>query len=240
MTASAVWPEARNIPLLPALETVGLTREFVLADSKVTALDHVNFRVRQGEFVAIMGPSGGGKSTLLSLLGGLDVPSEGKVLIGGQDLYAMSEQQRVELRRGTLGYIFQGYDLLPALTVQENVEFPLLVAGVSLELRRVLALRLLKDVGLEGKELFLPEELSGGQQQRVGIARCLAGHPKIVLADEPTGNLDTATTTDILKLLRAITQERQMTLIVVTHDPEVATQADRTVRLRDGRLELKP
>jgi putative ABC transport system ATP-binding protein len=221
-----------------ALETCNLSRSFDLGERKVQALETVNFRIRPGEAVAIMGPSGGGKSTLLALLGGLDTPTSGQVLIDGQDLYAMTEHERVQLRRGHLGYIFQGYDLLPALSVLENVEYPLLVAGLEPKQRRDRARAMLIEVGLEGKEHFLPDELSGGQQQRVGIARCLVSQPRVVLADEPTGNLDTATTHAILELLRSATFEHQMTLVMVTHDPEVAASADRIVRLRDGKLEV--
>jgi putative ABC transport system ATP-binding protein len=221
-----------------ALETRNLSRFFDLGERKVRALETVNFRVRPGEGVAIMGPSGGGKSTLLALLGGLDTPTSGQVLIDGRDLYAMTEFERVQLRRGHLGYIFQGYDLLPALSVHENVEYPLLVAGLEPKERRERARAMLVEVGLEGKERFLPEELSGGQQQRVGIARCLVSEPRVVLADEPTGNLDTRTTHAILGLLQSMTLEHHMTLVMVTHDPEVASSADRIVRLRDGKLEV--
>jgi putative ABC transport system ATP-binding protein len=227
-----------NSGLEYALETRNLSRIFDLGERKVQALENVNFRVRPGESVAIMGPSGGGKSTLLALLGGLDTPTSGQVLIDGQDLYAMTEFDRVQLRRGHLGYIFQGYDLLPALSVLENVEYPLLVSGLELQQRRERARAMLSEVGLEGKEHFLPDELSGGQQQRVGIARCLVSQPRVVLADEPTGNLDTGTTHAILELLRMATQDRGMTLVMVTHDPEVAASADRIVRLRDGKLEV--
>ena len=221
-----------------ALETRNLSRSFDFGERKVRALKHVDFRVQPGEGVAIMGPSGGGKSTLLALLGGLDRPTSGQVLIEGQDLYSMTEFERVQLRRGHLGYIFQGYDLLPALSVLENVEYPLLVAGLEPRQRRDRARAILVEVGLEGKEHFLPDELSGGQQQRVGIARCLVSEPRVVLADEPTGNLDTGTTRAILELLRSATLEHQMTLVMVTHDPEVAASADRIVRLRDGKLEV--
>lgn len=223
-----------------ALETRRLGRCFHLGERQIRALDDVNFRVQPGECVAIMGPSGGGKSTLLALLGGLDRPTSGQVLIDGKDLHAMSESERVQLRRGHLGYIFQGYDLLPALSVQENVEYPLLVAGLEPEQRSLKARAILREVGLEGKEDFLPDELSGGQQQRVGIARCLVSQPRVVLADEPTGNLDTTTTDSILELLKQATLERRMTLVMVTHDPEVAVRADRTVHLRDGRIEVSP
>jgi putative ABC transport system ATP-binding protein len=221
-----------------ALEAHDLTRRFELGDRSVTALEGVNFQAKPGECVAIMGPSGGGKSSLLALLGGLDVPSSGHVLVEGRDLGAMSEQERVKLRRGGLGYIFQGHHLLPALSALDNVEYPLLVAGVPKGERRQRALETLQEVGLADKADALPDELSGGQQQRVGIARCLVAQPRIVLADEPTGNLDSQTTSAILGLLRDAARQRGMTLVMVTHDPAVAGFAERVVRLRDGRIEV--
>ena len=221
-----------------AIQTRYLSRVFHLGTREVHALREIDFVVKPGEFVAIMGPSGGGKSTLLSLLGGLDTPSFGTVLLERQDLFAMTEAERVELRRGGIGYIFQGYDLLPALTVLENVEYPLLVSKISSSERRQRAMAMLLEVGLEDKENFLPDELSGGQQQRVGIARCLVSEPRIVLADEPTGNLDTTTTDSILELLKHAVLKRNMTLVIVTHDPDVAAHADRIVHLRDGRIEM--
>jgi putative ABC transport system ATP-binding protein len=222
-----------------ALETRDLTRRFDLGDRSVTALAGVNFRAHAGERVAVMGPSGGGKSTLLALLGGLDAPSGGQVLIEGRDLGAMDEHERVDLRRGGLGYIFQGHNLLPALSVLDNVEYPLLVSGAPRAERSRRALEALSQVGLADKAYALPDELSGGQQQRVGIARCLVARPRIVLADEPTGNLDSRTTAAILELLCKATRERGMTLVMVTHDPTVAAYAERTVRLRDGRIETQ-
>jgi putative ABC transport system ATP-binding protein len=220
-----------------ALETRNLSRSFDLGERQVRALENLNFCAHPGESIAIVGPSGGGKSTLLALLGGLDTPTSGTVLIDGQDLFAMTESERVNLRRGHLGYIFQGYDLLPALSVLENVEYPLLVSGLDAKARRDRARAMLSEVGLAGKEDFLPDELSGGQQQRVGIARCLVVEPRVILADEPTGNLDITTTNAILELLEASTLKRKMTLVMVTHDLEVAKRADRIVRIRDGKLE---
>ncbi len=222
-----------------ALEARSLSRYFQLGERQIRALHNVNLQIQAGEAVAIMGPSGGGKSTLLSLLGGLDVPSSGNVFVAGQDLNAMTEAERVKLRRGHLGYIFQGYDLLPTLSVLENVEFPLLVAGIEKAQRSKQAMTILEEVGLANKTQFLPDELSGGQQQRVGIARCLVSQPSVVMADEPTGNLDTNTTHAILELLRKTTSDHGTTLVMVTHDVEVAALADRTIRIRDGQLEAQ-
>ena len=227
-----------RVPVQHVVETRDLTRRFALGDHSVTALDGVNFSARAGERVAIMGPSGGGKSSLLALLGGLDTPSSGEVWIAGQNLGAMTELERVQLRRGGLGYIFQGHHLLPALSVLDNVEYPLLVAGVAKSERRARALEVLSEVGLSDKAHALPDELSGGQQQRVGIARCLVMRPRIVLADEPTGNLDTQTTGAILELLCEAAASLSMTLVMVTHDPAVAGFAERTVHLRDGRIDV--
>lgn len=221
-----------------ALEARNLSRVFQIGERKIFALKNVNFSVERGESVAIVGPSGGGKSTLLGLLGGLDTPTSGQVFVAGRDLSSLSELEQVKLRRGNLGYIFQGYDLLPALSVLENVEYPLLVAGMNAPSRRELARAMLVEVGLDEQEDFLPDELSGGQQQRVGIARCLVAQPSVVLADEPTGNLDSSTSSSILELLISATIKRNMSLVMVTHDLEVAARANRTVQIRDGKLEV--
>ncbi len=223
-----------------ALEARDLSRVYKIGEQQIHALRNVNFSVKRGESVAIVGPSGGGKSTLLGLLGGLDTPTSGQVFVADRDLSSLTELEQVNLRRGNLGYIFQGYDLLPALSVLENVEYPLLVAGINPQTRRELARAMLFEVGLDGKEDFLPDELSGGQQQRVGIARCLVAQPSVILADEPTGNLDSSTSGSILELLISATIKRQTSLVMVTHDPEVAARANRTVQIKDGRLEVKP
>jgi putative ABC transport system ATP-binding protein len=232
-------PQTSSLPNLQfALEARDLSRVYRMGECKIFALKNVNFSVKHGESVAIVGPSGGGKSTLLGLLGGLDTPTSGQVFVAGKDLSSLSESEHVKLRRGNLGYIFQGYDLLPALSVLENVEYPLLVAGMNAPSRRALARAMLAEVGLDGKEDFLPDELSGGEQQRVGIARCLVSQPSVILADEPTGNLDSSTSHSILELLIAATIKRNMSLVMVTHDLEVAARANRTVQIRDGKLEV--
>jgi putative ABC transport system ATP-binding protein len=218
------------------LQTQELTREYRVGREVIKALNQVDLTVQAGEFVAIMGPSGCGKSTLLNLLGGLDQPTGGKVLVDGQELGIYSEEQLAALRRKKLGFIFQRHDLFPVLTARENVEFPMLLDGVDPGERYQRAEELLALVGLAEKSDHLPEELSGGQQQRVGIARALANSPQILLADEPTGNLDSVTAAEIVDALAALSLEKRLTLVMVTHDPETAARAGRIVQLRDGRL----
>ncbi len=219
------------------LQTQELTRQYRMGRNVITALDHVNLDIQRGEFVAIMGPSGCGKSTLLNLLGGLDQPTQGQVHLDAQDLAGYNDMQLAALRRAKLGFIFQRHDLFPALTARENVEFPMLLNEVAPTARRVRAQELLALVGLQDRAEHLPDELSGGQQQRVGIARALANEPEILLADEPTGNLDSVTAAEIMRALVSLAREKQLTLLVVTHDAETAAFAGRIVRLRDGRIE---
>ena len=216
--------------------TKGLTREYRVGRNVIAALCAVDITLQRGEFVAIMGPSGCGKSTLLNLIGGLDQPTAGQVLLDGHDLAHFNEEQLAALRRNKLGFIFQRHDLFPVLTARENVEFPLLLDDVAPAERRVRADELLALVGLTAKAEHLPEELSGGEQQRVGIARALANRPALLLADEPTGNLDSATALEVLDALESIARRHGLTLVMVTHDPESAARADRTLYLRDGQL----
>jgi len=218
------------------LQTIGLTREYRVGCETVTALGGVGIEIQKGEFVAIMGPSGCGKSTLLNLLGGLDQPTNGKVLLDGHDLSEYNEEQLAALRRQKMGFIFQRHDLFPVLTARENVEFPMLLGDVPPEERRIRSDDLLSMVGLQEKADHLPDELSGGQQQRVGIARSLSNAASILLADEPTGNLDSATSADIIDALIGLTRVKGLTLVMVTHDEEVAAHADRILYLKDGRL----
>jgi putative ABC transport system ATP-binding protein len=219
-----------------ALQTIDLTRTYRVGRETISALNSVSITITKGEFVAIMGPSGSGKSTLLNLLGGLDQPSSGKVLLDNHDLNGYNEEQLAALRRQKLGFIFQRHDLFPILTARENVEFPMLLDGIAPEERRARAKELLALVGLEDKAEHLPDELSGGQQQRVGIARSLANAAQILLADEPTGNLDSNTSADIINALVNLKRAKNLTLIMVTHDPEVALHADRILQLKDGQL----
>jgi len=219
-----------------SLQTFALRREYRVGRETIAALGGVDLSIQKGEFVAVMGPSGCGKSTLLNLLGGLDQPSAGKVLLDGHDLSEYTEEQLASLRREKMGFIFQRHDLFPILTARENVEFPMLLDKTPLEERRRRAGELLELVGLSDKADHLPDELSGGEQQRVGIARALANAAQILLADEPTGNLDSATAEEIIDALVELARARGLTLVMVTHDPEVAAHADRILQLKDGRL----
>jgi putative ABC transport system ATP-binding protein len=218
------------------LQTTGLGRSYRVGRDTIHALENVDMTIAQGNIVAIVGPSGSGKSTLLNLLGGLDQPTSGHVLLDGLDLADYNEEELAALRRQKLGFIFQRHDLFPELLVRENVEFPLLLNGTAPEKRTQRAYALLELVGLSEKADHLPEELSGGQQQRVGIARSLANMPLILLADEPTGNLDSATAGEIIGMLIELIRRQGLTLVMVTHDLEVAGRADRILSMHDGHL----
>jgi putative ABC transport system ATP-binding protein len=218
----------------PVLQTTNLRREYRVGREPIVALGGVDINILKGEFVAIMGPSGSGKSTLLNLLGGLDQPTSGKVILDGHDLSEYNEEELATIRRQKMGFIFQRHDLFSVLTARENVEFPMLLNNASVEERHIRSEQLLNLVQLADKTL--PEELSGGQQQRVGIARALANAATLLFADEPTGNLDSATSEDIIDSLIALKQSRNLTLIMVTHDSEVAAHADRILQLKDGLL----
>jgi len=219
------------------VKAVGLTRRFKMGNTLVDALRGVELTIARGEFVALMGPSGSGKSTVLNLLGGLDRPTSGEVWINGVELSDSDERTRTRYRREQVGFVFQTFNLLPRLTAEENVALPLMFSGVPLKERLARAKKLLERVGLGQRLTHRPTELSGGEQQRVAIARALVGEPALILADEPTGNLDTAIGREIMTLLRELNQEQGVTLLVVTHDPEVAAFADRVVGLRDGVVE---
>ena len=204
-------------------------------ESEVRALDGVSLDIDRGEFVAIVGQSGSGKSTAMNIIGCLDVPTSGTYHLGGVDVSTMDDDQQAEIRNRMLGFIFQQYNLIPKLTVQENVELPLLYAGVGAEERHRRAMRSLERVGLAEKRKNLPSQLSGGQQQRVSIARALAGEPSVILADEPTGALDSRTGREVLGFLRKLNAEGD-TVVLITHDNSIAVKARRIVRLQDGRI----
>ena len=208
---------------------------YPMGDEAVHALDGIDLTIDQGEFVAIVGSSGSGKSTAMNIIGCLDVPTSGTYRLGGVDVSTMDDDQQAEIRNKMLGFIFQQYNLIPKLTVLENVELPLLYAGVPAAERKARSLRALARVGLEGKQKNLPSQLSGGQQQRVSIARALAGDPSVILADEPTGALDSRTGREVLGFLKKLNREGN-TVVLITHDNSIAVKADRIIRLQDGKI----
>ena len=201
---------------------------------QVKALDHVSFTVNKGEFVAIVGPSGSGKSTLMHLLGGVDRPSQGQIIVDGTEITALKEEKLAVFRRRQVGLIYQFYNLIPVLTVEENITLPLLLDGRKVDKETVD--ELLKQLGLTKQRHLLPNQLSGGQQQRVSIGRALIHHPAILLADEPTGSLDSRNTQEIMTLLRFSNKQRNQTCIVITHDENIALQADRIITIEDGQI----
>ena len=211
-----------------------LTRHYGEGAARVVALDDVSFSVQKGEFVAIMGPSGCGKSTLLHLLGGVDRPTAGRVLVQGTDLYAMDETALAIFRRRQIGLVYQFYNLIPVLNVQENLTLPLLLDGRRVD--KTYLDRLIGTLGLTDRLTHLPDQLSGGQQQRVSIGRALIANPALMLADEPTGNLDSRNSAEIMALLRHFHEEKGQTLLVITHDERIARQADRLITIEDGRI----
>lgn len=214
------------------LEAKDLGKEFMSGSEHLSVLHDVSFTIPQGEFVAIVGPSGSGKTTLLGLLAGLDTPSRGRVLLDGSDITALSEDKRAQLRGEKVGFIFQSFQLIPSLTAMENVQVPLELQGSSQASSR--AGELLRRVGLSERSHHFPMQLSGGEQQRVAIARAFANSPRILFADEPTGNLDGASGAMIVSLLEELNRESGSTVILVTHDREIAAHARRTITLRDG------
>jgi putative ABC transport system ATP-binding protein len=219
------------------LETRELRKSFGEGEAAVEALRGVNIGVQAGEMLAIMGRSGSGKSTLLTLLGGVDVPSSGQVLLEGTDLATLGDDDRTLIRRRRIGFVFQAFNLLPILTAEENVALPLELDGIPSKLAHERARKMLELVGLAGRRTHLPGKMSGGEQQRVAIARALVIEPAILLADEPTGNLDSANSKRITEVLRELVDQHGQTIVLVTHDPVVAEHADRVIHLLDGRVE---
>lgn len=216
------------------LKVERLSKVYGKGENQVHALQDVSFTVKKGEFVAIIGPSGSGKSTLLHLLGGVDKPSSGKVFIDGTDMYALGETQLAVFRRRQIGLIYQFYNLIPVLTVEENITLPLLLDGHKVNKEELETL--VKTLNLEQRLQHLPNQLSGGQQQRVSIGRAVINHPSIILADEPTGNLDSHNSKEIMDMLVMFNKRFNQTLIVITHDERIALQADRILTIEDGRL----
>jgi putative ABC transport system ATP-binding protein len=221
---------------MPLIETRNLTKVYSLGDVKVRALDGISTTIEKGEFVAIMGHSGSGKSTFMNVLGCLDIPTEGNYYLDDTDIGRLSRDELADIRNKKLGFVFQGFNLLPRTSALENVELPLLYNGFHAGEREARAERALRSVGLEGRENHHPNQLSGGQQQRVAIARALVNDAPIILADEPTGNLDTKTSVEIMELFVRLNQESLITVILVTHEPDIAAYSKRIIRFLDGRI----
>ena len=219
------------------LKTEHITKIFDSAAGKVVALNDINFTVKRGEFVSIMGPSGSGKSTLLNMIGALDRPTIGKVFIDGIDIFSLKDTEIATMRNSLIGFIFQSYNLINRATVQKNVELPAIISGMSSIDRNRRSLKILHALGIDDKAKQKVSNLSGGQQQRVAIARCLINDPSIILADEPTGNLDTKTGADIFEMLKILSSKFHRTIIMVTHNPDLAEATDRTVIIKDGKIE---
>jgi len=225
------------VPDKDAVVLEGVTRTYLAGtEAEVVAVKDINLRVESGDYVAIMGPSGSGKSTLLNLMGAMDRPSRGRIIIDGTDITRASNTQLANIRNTKIGMVFQSFNLINRMSVIENIELPLVVRGVPPKQRRMLAERLLDELGIKSKANRKALELSGGQQQRVAIARALIGDPPIILADEPTGNLSTSDTNQVLEILDSLNKEMGKTLVVVTHNPDVAKHAERIVHMRDGQI----
>ena len=216
------------------LSAKDLCKSYGSGENSVQALNHVSISVENGEFVAVIGTSGSGKSTLLNLLGGLDTPTSGEVLVSGKKLFQMNEEARTIFRRRNIGFVFQNYNLVPVLNVYENIVLPIELDGTKVD--REYVKRILHTLGLEQKVQAMPNQLSGGQQQRVAIARALAAKPAILLADEPTGNLDSKTGMDVIALLKMTSQAFHQTIVMITHNEEIALMADRMIRIEDGKV----
>jgi len=220
--------------ILEILRVENLTKIYGTGETAVKALDNVSFTAEKGEFIAVIGPSGSGKSTLLHMLGGVDIPTSGKVYIDGTDIYSLNESKLAIFRRRQIGLIYQFYNLIPILNVEENITLPLLLDGRSVNKKALN--ELLETLGVKDRIGHLPNQLSGGQQQRVSIGRALINNPAIVLADEPTGNLDSKNSEEIISLLKLYNQRYNQTLIIITHDERIALQANRIISIEDGRI----
>lgn len=218
----------------PILETIDLVKHYGQGENLVKAIDHTNLQIEPGEFAAIVGRSGSGKSTLLHMLGGLDRPDSGKVLVEGRDIFKLKEERLAMFRRRKIGFIFQNYNLIPSLNVWENIVFPIGLDGRKVD--KGFVMNLIRKIGMEEKIHSLPNTLSGGQQQRVAIARALAAQPAMILADEPTGNLDSKTELEVVSLLKSCVMEYGQTLVMITHDERIAQMADRILVIEDGKV----
>ncbi|WP_373598581.1 ABC transporter ATP-binding protein [Paraclostridium bifermentans] len=218
------------------LETIDLSKTYGSKESKVKALTDININIEKGEFVAIIGPSGSGKSTLLHLLGGLERLSDGSIKVNGKDISKLKDKELAEYRRKEVGFVFQQYNLIPVLNVEENIELPLMLGNDDIDENYIN--ELIEILGLKERKTHLPSQLSGGQQQRVAIGRALATKPSIILADEPTGNLDSKTTEEVMELLKKSIKKFNQTLIVITHDTDIAQKADRIINIVDGKIAM--
>ena len=221
---------------MSVIKTSGVTKVYNETKVPVHALNGVDLEIKEGEFTAIVGPSGSGKSTLLNIIGGLDNPTEGKIEVGGQDISALSENELIDFRLNNIGFVFQSYNLIPVLTAKENVEFIMLLQKVKKSEMDKRAIDLLTEVGLEDRINNKPSELSGGQQQRVAVARALASRPKFILADEPTANLDSQSTSNLLDMMMTMNQKQNATFVFSTHDQRVIDKAKRVITLEDGKI----
>ena len=211
-----------------------LTKVYGKGETATTAVDHMNLEVEKGQFLSIVGTSGSGKSTLLHLIGGVDSPTEGEVILDGDNIYQLTDSKRSVLRRRKIGFIFQQYNLIPVLTVEENIKMPLLLDGNKIEQAKIDGI--MEKLGLTERKNHLPNQLSGGQQQRVAIGRALANEPSIIIADEPTGNLDKKNSEEVMELLCKCVKEQGQTLILVTHEPDIAAMSDRIIHIEDGKI----
>jgi len=232
--APAVLDRTDPAPVVISLDHIHKT--YTMGDVEVHALRGISLEIKQGEFVAIMGASGSGKSTTMNIIGCLDRPTKGHYFLNGEDLSELSKDQRADIRNQKLGFVFQGFNLLSRTSALENVELPMLYAGVETGERHRRSMEALAAVGLAGRERNHPNQLSGGQQQRVAIARSLVNDPALILADEPTGNLDSRTSVEVMEIFQRLNRERGMTLILVTHEPDIADYADRVVVFKDGKI----
>jgi putative ABC transport system ATP-binding protein len=231
VAALAQQPEAR-----PVIQLDHIHKTYTMGDVDVLALRGVSLTIREGEFVAIMGASGSGKSTMMNIIGCLDRPTRGAYILDGQDVSELSKDERADIRCQKIGFIFQGFNLLSRTSALENVELPMLYAGVESTQRNQRALEALAAVGLAGREQNHPNQLSGGQQQRVAVARALVNNPALILADEPTGNLDSRTSVEVMEIFQRLNRERGITLVLITHEPDIADYAQRIVVFKDGKI----
>ena len=219
------------------MELKNIIKIFKSPAGKSVVLDNISFTIKKGEFISIVGPSGSGKSTLLNIIGALDKPTSGEVIINGFNIVSLNESEIAQMRNNLIGYIFQSFNLINRTSVQKNIEIPAIIMGMNRNVRRYRSQRLLDLLGIKDKGEYQPMNLSGGQQQRVAIARALINNPTIILADEPTGNLDTKTGKEVFDLLKMLTRKYKKTIVMVTHNPELALETDKTIFIRDGKIE---